>query len=173
MARKFGWRKQKLCRICAEADSANFYKTSASLCKKCTYPTYAQSQKDSTKKYRQKNQEKVLAWRLAGTPKLRVDNTARRIEIRLETLSYYGPNHTLQCSWPDCTIVDSDMLVLDHINDNGAAQRKEGCGRGWNFYRWLKKHEFPAGYQTLCCNHNHKKELLRSRRARSSSQKVD
>lgn len=133
------------------------------------YQKYAESYRASTRKYRAKNPEKVLAWRLAGAEKLRVDNTARRNELRIETLSHYGPSSQLQCSWPECGIIDPDMLVLDHINDDGAAQRKTGCGRGWNFYRWLKKHNFPEGYQTLCCNHNHKKELIRSRQL----QKID
>ncbi len=127
------------------------------------YQKYAESYKASTRKYRAKNPEKVKAWRLAGAEKLRVDNGVRRNELRIETFTRYGPDQKLQCSWIGCDVTDPDMLVLDHINDDGAQQRKNGCGRGWNFYRWLKKQNFPDGYQTLCCNHNHKKELLRSR----------
>lgn len=129
------------------------------------YQKYAASYRASSRKYRAKNPEKILAWRLVHANKLRADNTVRRNELRIETLSHYSPNNVLCCSWMGCLVDDVDMLVLDHINDDGAVQRKNGCGRGWNLYRGLKKQNFPAGYQTLCCNHNHKKELLRARKS--------
>jgi hypothetical protein len=90
----------------------------------------------------------------------------RRDALRIEVLTHYGPAGLLFCSWQDCRVHDPDMLVLDHVEDNGASERKElggSAGRGWNLYRRLKARNFPAGYQTLCCNHNHKKELLRAR----------
>lgn len=89
-----------------------------------------------------------------------------RDALRVEVLTHYSPSEILGCSWDGCEIHDSDMLVLDHIDDTGAAERKKlggSNGRGWNFYRRLKRLRFPTGYQTLCCNHNHKKEILRSR----------
>ena len=96
-----------------------------------------------------------------------------RDELKLEVLIHYGPSSQLCCSAKDCHIGDVDMLVLDHVNDNGAAQKKElgggSKGRGWNFYRLLKRLGFPEGYQTLCCNHNQKKEILRSRKQRADN----
>jgi hypothetical protein len=58
------------------------------------------------------------------------------------------------------------MLVLDHEQDNGAEERKAGHGRGWSFYLFLKRNGYPSGYQTLCCNHNQKKEMVRARSRR-------
>jgi len=52
------------------------------------------------------------------------------------------------------------MLTLDHINDDGAKQRKKKkLGTGTNVYAFLNKHGYPPGYQTLCCNHQLKKHL--------------
>lgn len=79
--------------------------------------------------------------------------------LKIEVLKHYGPGGTLQCSVFDCGVCDPDMLVLDHINDDGSTERKL---LGYpNIYSRLRKMEYPVGYQTLCSNHNLKKELLR------------
>lgn len=46
------------------------------------------------------------------------------------------------------------FLSIDHIDNNGAEERKSGLysGSGYSFYRWLRKSGFPAGYQVLCMN---------------------
>ena len=90
-------------------------------------------------------------------------------KTKLTVLTHYSPNHQLGCSWAGCDISDIDMLVLDHINDNGAEERKQ-IGRGHQFYKRLLLQSYPEGYQTLCCNHNQKKELLRRRQILSISQ---
>jgi hypothetical protein len=67
---------------------------------------------------------------------------------------------------PSCRICgeyDIDMLVLDHVNDNGAEERKllsgSGKGLGSGLYRYLNKLGYPDGYQVLCSNHNLKKQI--------------
>lgn len=79
--------------------------------------------------------------------------------------TYYGPNGVMKCSWEGCEVTDPDMLVLDHINNNGAEHRRnEGKNAiGFSLYARLIKSGFPPGYQTLCCNHNTKKETIRAR----------
>ena len=117
-------------------------------------------------RYVARHPERILAGRRARVAYDREYHRVRHAEIKIEVLSHYGPSGQLCCSWFDCHISDVDMLVLDHTADNGARQKIElggSSGRGHNFYRWLKSHGFPDGYQTLCCNHNHKKEILRSR----------
>lgn len=118
---------------------------------------------ETRKRYKQRDPERwkqynrEYSWRL-------------RDEVKVEVLSHYGPSGQLCCSAKDCHISDVDMLVLDHVLDNGAEEKRAlgggSGGRGWNFYRLLKRLGFPEGYQTLCCNHNHKKEILRSRATR-------
>jgi hypothetical protein len=91
---------------------------------------------------------------------------ARNKEV---ALTHYGPDGKLQCSWESCDIVDIDMLTLDHVHDNGAEHRREINGNinaGNTSYRWVKDNGFPSGFQTLCWNHQWKKQLERLRRAR-------
>jgi hypothetical protein len=86
----------------------------------------------------------------------------RRI-VKLEVLTHYGPEGLLGCCWPECHIDDVDILTLDHINHDGAKERNSlprNLHGGVNFYAWVIKNGFPAGYQTLCANHQLKKEIL-------------
>jgi hypothetical protein len=47
------------------------------------------------------------------------------------------------------------FLNIDHIDGNGNTHRKEiGKSSGIGFYTWLKKNNFPEGFQTLCFNCN-------------------
>ena len=93
-----------------------------------------------------------------------------RAGIKLLVLTHYGPNHTLTCSWPNCDVTDVDMLSIDHIENDGAKHRRALSGKnrgggqgGGKLYVFLKKTGFPTGYQTLCFNHQFKKELIRLR----------
>ncbi len=84
-----------------------------------------------------------------------------RIETKLEVLSHYGKDGKLQCCWTECEITDPDMLTLDHVNDNGATHRKELNASGNSFYVRLRTLGFPSDHQTLCWNHQWKKEIMR------------
>jgi hypothetical protein len=84
--------------------------------------------------------------------------------LKKEVLMHYGRDGKLQCCWAGCEVTDLDMLSLDHIKDDGAEHRKYlGTIRA---YQWAKAHEFPTDiFQTLCMNHQWKKELTRRRAA--------
>ncbi len=85
-----------------------------------------------------------------------VNDSARRqrVKRKMEALNKYGR------SCANCGIVDTEVLSIDHINNDGAAHRRQtGAGSGSAFYAWLKAFEYPAGFQTLCLNCNHKKYL--------------
>jgi hypothetical protein len=63
------------------------------------------------------------------------------------------------------------MLTLDHINNDGAKHRRSisihrerNCGS--IAYRNAKKQGFPNIFQTLCWNHQCKKEMLKRRENR-------
>lgn len=51
-----------------------------------------------------------------------------------------------------CGLETVEFLCIDHINGGGQKHRKE-INTG-NFYHWLIKSGFPAGFQTLCYNCN-------------------
>ena len=165
-----GQKQPRLCRVCRETDELKFPPRSASLCKKCVTERYRETSRLASVKWRAAHPDKVKAIRETNITYNREYGWQLRDNLRFEVLSHYSPAEVLGCSWIDCDIHDVDMLVLDHIADDGAQQRRKlggSAGRGWNFYRRLKKNGFPVGYQTLCCNHNHKKELTRARENRS------
>jgi hypothetical protein len=121
------------------------------------YAAYYQEHKES---YLKRSREQYLR-----SPEgfLRSYGQVRRLEIKKVVLAHYGPDGRLQCSWDGCQVVDLDMLTLDHVDDNGALDLR---GTGNKLYQRLKRENFPAGFQTLCCNHQNKKELVRRRTLR-------
>src|SRR5579883_2780854 len=86
--------------------------------------------------------------------------------IKHKVLKHYGKHGKLMCKWRGCCISDIDMLSIDHINDDGAKHRKSKYKRrDWgriNLYETLVKKDFPEGYQTLCMNHQFKKQALKN-----------
>ncbi len=52
------------------------------------------------------------------------------------------------------------FLTIDHLADNGAQERKDiGIRGGTAFYRFLRKADYPPGYQVLCFNCNAGKHM--------------
>ena len=99
-----------------------------------------------------KNRKKHRIWANASN---------RRLKIRV--LTYYGKHGELGCCWRNCEVRDLDCLTLDHVYDNGKKHREEGYEGGINGYRQLKRAGYPEGFQTLCGNHQLKKENIRRR----------
>ncbi len=85
------------------------------------------------------------------------------IEVKTEVLTHYGKEGGLICCWKDCQITDIDMLSLDHINNDGKKDRDNGLRGGVEGYKRIIRENFPKGFQTLCFNHQFKKEFLRKR----------
>jgi len=67
--------------------------------------------------------------------------------VKSECLGHYG-------NICPCGEDDLNVLSLDHINDDGAKHRSEIGMRGYNFYMWIRKNEFPNDppLQVLCMN---------------------
>lgn len=97
-------------------------------------------------------------------------NTLRE-RNKLEVLTHYGKHGKLQCCWRGCAVCDVDMLSLDHIFDDGAKHRKSMVGNraaftGKEIYQWVKSNGYPKGFQTLCMNHQTKKQRIKTRSER-------
>ncbi len=84
--------------------------------------------------------------------------------LKLEVLGKYS-NDTFRCT--NCNEDRLDCLTIDHINNDGQEHRK-AIG-SVNMYRWLRKNNYPNGFQVLCmnCQWVKKAENQRSRRASS------
>jgi hypothetical protein len=77
---------------------------------------------------------------------------AYRARVKAAVIAFYSDGAMCCARWG---VDDLDVLCLDHINDDGAAHRKELLGErkgGLNFYEKVKTLGFPPGLQVLCAN---------------------
>lgn len=113
------------------------------------------------REYREKHRERLRELnrkykRARRKPKIykdwrRVDILNQRVKrqvLKREVLTYYGND---KCTCVRCGMDDIRCLSIDHINSGGARER-EKVGSGSRMYAWLKKMNYPEGYQTLCLN---------------------
>lgn len=71
-------------------------------------------------------------------------------KLREQVLTFYG-NSKMACV--KCGFTDIRALTIDHINGKGNEHRKQSHNHGGtSFYIWLRKSNYPEGYQTLCMN---------------------
>ena len=113
------------------------------------------------KRWREENRERYNAMKM-----LYRDRTKKK------TLLEYSHNGKIECKY--CGITDIDVLVLDHIEDNGAEHRKQigisgRSSAGTGTYEALKREGYPKGLQVLCANCNTKKQRLRIEAKRSKN----
>lgn len=97
--------------------------------------------------------QRMREWRLANLDRHR--ESGRRNDKRLKDKCYnaYG-GYKCAC----CGETEPAFLTIDHINNDGAAHRREvvglGRGGGKKIYSWLIANNFPSGFQILCMNCN-------------------
>jgi len=103
-------------------------------------------------------------WR-AKNPRLQSLNRQKyNSRLKLLIVEHYGKNGKAICH--HCGYSNVDALCIDHVEDNGAEERRLMGDKefgGARFYRWLRDNNFPIGYQTLCANCNLIKEIKRRR----------
>jgi len=137
-------------------------------------PQYYQRNKErileNNKKWRENNRELLLSyagvWRTEHPDTCHQYTRKTREKAKLSILRHYSGREQPKCA--HCGIEDIDVLCLDHILDNGKEERHSlGQGSGYKFYRWLKRNDYPNGYQVLCANCNLKKEIERQRNGNS------
>lgn len=110
------------------------------------------------KKWREENPEKYKehARKTNRSPMHKIYHLHWRDRLQLEVLSHYSDK---SMDFPHCACCKEimlDFLEIDHINNNGAEERRKlgFKGRGIAFYTWLKRNNYPEGYQVLCANCN-------------------
>ena len=62
---------------------------------------------------------------------------------------------TPKCMCPQCPITAPELLTVDHIKGGGRKHIKSlRTAGGTGLYQWIKKNNFPPGFQILCgaCN---------------------
>lgn len=120
--------------------------------RKKSYKKWYDKQSDEYRRKRNANQRTYLH-RING-PDFRKKHNKRAkqlsLKYRLEVLIHYGGNPP-KCAC--CGETRYEFLTIDHINNDGAKDRKKFVNN-YAFYRWLIKNNFPEGYRILCYNCN-------------------
>lgn len=110
------------------------------------------------KEWKLKNRDHVLEmariaskkWRLANIDKVKKARYITRDRLRTDVLNAYG--HQCRC----CGIENKEFLAIDHINGGGNAHRRSLHlkASAQTMYTWLRKNNYPKGFQVLCHNCN-------------------
>jgi hypothetical protein len=116
-------------------------------------------EKEWQKQYRSTHKEKIKAynkkWLLENPQRNKELNKIERDRLKNSVIEYYS-NGSMCCD--ECGFTDIRALQIDHINNNGAEERKRLFGSrtcaGTTFYRWIRKNKYPEGYKVLCANCN-------------------
>lgn len=77
-------------------------------------------------------------------------NKKHNKDLKIAAFEAYGG---AVCNCQGCNEKRLNFLAIDHINNDGYEHRKNQ-GKGVKIYRWLKKNNYPEGYQVLCHNCN-------------------
>lgn len=128
-------------------NSVNGKKYFSSWCRDC----YNIIGKEKYKNNRLVELERKKKWQRDNPEKVKEIRKKTTLKIKIETLVKYGG--ICKC----CGEKEIKFLAIDHINNDGAKQRKElkeTRGATGSFYYWLKKNNYPKGYQVLCHNCN-------------------
>lgn len=115
--------------------------------------------REYNRQYRLDNPEKIKKWRqnyrrshpiAYSSDKRSSYNKIRRWVIRLEGLVKYSKTDVPECVC--CGEKEVKFLTFDHIDGNGNKHKKENNIRSMPI--WLKKNNYPDGFQILCYNCN-------------------
>ncbi len=118
-------------------------------------------------KYLAARRKYAKKWRNSGGLLIqRKSQNSSNARLKIRVLTHYGKNGLLMCCWKNCIVCDIDLLTLDHIENNGSKHREKGYKFGVNGFRQLEQEGLPKGFQTLCANHQLKKEILRRKKDR-------
>ena len=98
-------------------------------------------------KIKSRNQSQI--WRKNNPERRREIDHKSWAKAKEEVLTHYG-NGKLACI--KCGFDDIKALSIDHINGRGEIDRKNINRRGGMLYFWLRKNNYPEGFQTLCMN---------------------
>ena len=85
-----------------------------------------------------------------NTPKIAEFNKQYRLRVKSKLFDILG-NKCARCGFSDIR-----ALQIDHVHGGGTKHRKE---IGNQIYSWLKRNNYPKGFQILCFNCNNGKKI--------------
>lgn len=128
------------------------------LCKGCK----SKSWKQLYKRKRKDIIRNVSMWASKNRDRINSGARSRYLLKKEASVAAYGG----RCSCGESRL---EFLVIDHIDDNGAADRNFWRNKVSDIHTWLKRNGYPHGYQVLCGSCNLKKEIQRRRIKQSPS----
>jgi len=126
-------------------------------CKQCR-KGYASKNKDKLAKYHReyRGREKYQEWLAEYVEKNKEYISSRskkyRDKLKAKAFCRYG-GYVCAC----CGETEEAFLAIDHINGGDTQHRKEIAKQGFGgngIYYWLRKNNYPKGFQVLCHNCN-------------------
>jgi hypothetical protein len=129
-----------------------YWKKNASRIKKVKHQYYLKNRDEIFKK--------VVVWRGNNAAKCRAYCAKAKNKLKNQVFSHYCGGD-VRCKW--CGETDLYILSIDHIDGGGGRHRRQiGSGNkgGYNFYRWLKRNNYPDGFQVLCFNCQYRKRMV-------------
>ncbi len=151
------WRLQKvnagLCSDCGKNKPISGKK----LCEQCRNAYYSRLEKWRTKKLANGlcsrcGKDKIIPG-LKQCENCSIKRGKLDLSIKLQILKAYGNKCTC------CGEGEVDFLAIDHINNDGYKNRRQGRTGGISFYRQVIKNKFPSDLQILCHNCNWSKHV--------------
>ena len=113
-------------------------------------PEYNKKTKDQARNNYWKHREKRLEYFQKHKKERNLYARNNNKQIKLEVLNYYS-NGIMNCNC--CGEKEIHFLSIDHI-DGGGRKLSNIQGTGTGLYKWLRRNEFPKGFQVLCMNCN-------------------
>lgn len=77
--------------------------------------------------------------------------------VKMEVFTHYCDGKSPRCAC--CGEARLTFLTIDHIENDGAAHRRSGVASGSSMWYWLRRNGYPSGFQVLCWNCQHGKEV--------------
>lgn len=118
------------------------------------YAKMTPEQRLAAKEYLRQRRANFTAEQLERERQRGRDNVKR---LKMSILNHYS-NDTMRCMNPNCEVpggaTNIYALCIDHINGGGYQHTKKLKEEGIRLYAWLKRNNYPIGYQVLCQNCN-------------------
>jgi hypothetical protein len=137
---------EKVCIVCGEKFEPSW--GNQKICStKCKSESFNKYRREYFRKMKEENPDKYAAYlkKERGYEK----STMKRLKEKVFK-HYGGDNPSCAC----CGENHMEFLVIDHINGDGAVQRKKEPMIRNSFYRWIVKKGYPDDLQILCYNCN-------------------
>jgi len=158
---------------CNKPENINRIREQKRLCQRRRRKNFkiAKKIRQDWKKHYKKNRAKIIKtkrkryWGTSIRKRQLAYQYKRSAMAKQMVMAHYGKQGKPMCCWKNCRVADLDCLSLDHINDDGHEEKY----RGVVFFIKLIKRGYPKGLQTLCWNHQWKKEIFRRKKNRGKT----